>query len=125
MAGDKKVTEFTTANPLVGDEIFPLIQAGQNKRVTLNGIKNFVSIGGSADLSDIVCSEIPTGNIDGTNRFFLTTNSFISSSVGVYCNGLRLMPGVSRDYVLNAPNQIELNFVPQIGDTLLCDYIKD
>lgn len=67
-------------------------------------------------------NEIPSGAIDGVNTIFTTAFSFIISSLKIYLNGLRQMPGITFDYTITGPNQFTFNAAPRSGSQLLVDY---
>jgi hypothetical protein len=66
-----------------------------------------------------VKNEIPTGNMDGSNRLFILKNIPIQNSLSVYDTGIRLRP--DWDYTLNN-NQITLEYTPELNSWILVDY---
>jgi len=43
--------------------------------------------------------EKPTGDIDGVNKVFTTSQGYVSGTLLVFLNGIALTPGASDDYV--------------------------
>lgn len=68
-----------------------------------------------------VYNEIPGGAVDGTNRAYTTTNTFVAASTAVYINGLREWLG--RDYIETSSTVITLSAAPVNGDTIRIDYL--
>jgi hypothetical protein len=77
---------------------------------------------GAASVVAFVDSEVPAGNVDGTNTLFtLTPAPFPTSSVAVWRNGVFLTPGVNftvSGSALTFPGAT----TPQIGDIILASY---
>lgn len=69
-------------------------------------------------------NEIPTGVIDGVNTTFYTEHRFFNDSCQIYLNGLRLIPGLSFDYIIPNDQSFVLNYVPLPGDILTVDYFR-
>lgn len=76
------------------------------------------------DDNSIVDNEIPTGVVNNINTVYTTTDAFISTSLKLYYNGLRQIPGASNDFTVTAGNEFTMTFAPNTGDTLLADYRK-
>ena len=70
----------------------------------------------------IVYNEIPTGDINGTNKIFTTINNFKTTTTQVFLNGLRMRLGASYDYQEIGNTQIEFNTAPRTNSQLLLDY---
>ncbi len=64
-------------------------------------------------------SEIPTGNVDGSNSSFHLSVLPYPDTLKLYKNGIRLANNV--DYTLNS-QQIAFIAAPQNGDSLIADY---
>lgn len=71
-----------------------------------------------------ITGEIPSGDIDGMNITFITSNNYVTESLRVSLNGLRLSRGVGNDYVESTPDTFIMNYTPLPGDTLEVDYQK-
>ncbi len=66
----------------------------------------------------IVCNEVP---INSENNIFITTYPFITGSLMVYLNGIRLLPGIDNDfYELNQNSFVIADFIT--SDTIIVDY---
>ena len=102
----------------VGNDIILIEDSADsfNKKKIIVG--NLPGGGGSSQVD----SEIPTGDVDGVNAIFTLAFTYVPGTVKLYHNGLRLTPGGSYDYTETIGNTVTLNFAPEIGDSLLCDY---
>jgi hypothetical protein len=77
---------------------------------------------GAASVVAFVDSEVPAGNVDGTNTLFtLTPAPFPRSSVAVWRDGLFLTPGVNFT-VSGSALTFAGSATPQIGDIILASY---
>jgi len=76
-------------------------------------------------LSTIGHNVTPGGTIDGVNTTFTTPDVFISGTLKVYYNGLRLRAGVDYDEAVSYDGFEMLYVIPMdTSNWLLCDYIK-
>ena len=75
-------------------------------------------------LKNIINEEDLSSQIDGIVTEFTLANTFYVESVKVYLNGLRQQKGLGKDYIEVSPNKIEFNYIPEVDDILLVDYIK-
>jgi len=72
--------------------------------------------------SDVICNEIPSGAVDGSNTTYTLANIPAAGTVEVYLNGLLQEPGSGKDYTISG-NTITFALAPEAGDILLCSYI--
>lgn len=86
----------------------------------------WILIGGSGIITTltVIFGEVPSETIDGVNVNFTTSVDYVSGSLRVYQNGLRLKEGASNDYITTGTNGIQFNDAPETGDILIIDYIK-
>lgn len=83
--------------------------------ILLQLIQNTSIIGPGGDL---IRGEIPTGDIDGSNKVYQTANAY--SELAVYLNGVRQQ--VTLDYTLTTANTFTMNVAPLPGDIVTVDY---
>lgn len=81
-----------------------------------------ISGGGGGSGDQTVYNEIPTGAINGINDNFTTFYNYKPVSLRVYLNGLRQLE--SSDYIETGANSLEFIATPQIGDSVIIDYIR-
>lgn len=74
--------------------------------------------GGGGGGTSMVLGEVPTGAIDGSNRFYTTAGAF--NALEVFLNGLRLQEAI--DYETLSSTTFSLFEIPIVGDTLVIDY---
>lgn len=86
-------------------------------------LKGMVILGNATVGANFVWNENHSNEIDGINAVFVMDNSFVAGFTKVKYNGQELTLGV--DYQEKSDTEIELLFVPVIGDTLIFDYLKD
>ncbi len=79
----------------------------------------------------LVVGEIPSGDIDGSNKIFTTAHKFAESSMRVHFNGQRLTEGTTEDYTLSESggsgsgfDTITLALAPVSPDVVLVDYAR-
>lgn len=72
--------------------------------------------------SKIVKNEIPSGEIDGVNRYFTLAHEYEPNSLLITLNGLKLK--INSDYIELGSNLIMMLEPPQEGDELIVDYIR-
>jgi len=109
LAGGGTHIEFSFI-PDVGQDLF-IVYLGKELQVA-------PSVGGGVNFVD---EELPTGAINGINMVYTTANNFITTSVKIYYNGLRISALLS-DFTITGSNQFTLSFAPQVGDILVVDY---
>jgi hypothetical protein len=84
------------------------------------------SIGTGVPIGDMIFGETPTGAINGTNDEFTLAEVPHQDTIRVYLNGVRMREGGSNDYEVMADTiMFQSGQIPQTGDILLVDYIKD
>lgn len=85
------------------------------------GVLGSITWGQVTDKPVIVLNEAPTGNINGTNKTFVTNSFFLDGAIWVFLNGLKLN---FNDYSVIDQHTIQLVDAPFAGDVLIVDYIK-
>jgi len=73
--------------------------------------------------ADVICNEIPTGDINGANTDYELANTPETGTVQVYLNGSLQAPGSGKDYQISGTT-ITFAEAPDTGDVLLVSYIK-
>lgn len=76
-----------------------------------------MSGGGSSNLSTF--NETPGGTIDGSNTAFTTAAGYLSTTLRVYLNGIRL---AGSDYTETGSSTFSMTLAPLTGDLLRVDY---
>lgn len=71
--------------------------------------------------SNLIYSEIPAGNINGSNMIFTLSNTPIAGTLALYYNGQRLQ--LTTDYTLSG-KIITMILAPLTGSTIMADYQK-
>jgi hypothetical protein len=66
--------------------------------------------------------ETPAGAINGSNKIFTLTNTYLAGLLGVYLNGLRQRP--TGDYTETGSQSFQFVNAPLSGDSISVDYIK-
>ena len=66
-------------------------------------------------------NEVPSGSINSSNTSFTVVTAPSSGTLKLYHNGFRLTVGSRNDFTISSTT-ITMNFAPESGDTLLCDY---
>lgn len=74
--------------------------------------------------ADVICNEIPTGLINGSNVTFVTLNTPVAGTVEVYLNGLLQAPGVGMDYTISG-STITFVKAPKNNNDVYVSYIID
>jgi hypothetical protein len=70
-------------------------------------------------------NEIPVGLVDGVNMVYQTQNVFYAGTLTVYLNGIKLLPGIGRDYEILPNNQgFVMNYAPLVGDIVDVSYFR-
>lgn len=83
----------------------------ENGSVSLETIVSLIS-------NIIIYNEVPTNS---ENNIFITNYPFITGSLMVYLNGIRLLPGIDNDfYELNQSSFIVADFIA--SDSIIVDY---
>jgi len=73
-------------------------------------------------LATVTINEVPSGDIDGSNKEFTLANTPLEDSERVYLNGLLQEPGSGKDYTIDG-NKITFATAPESGDVLLVSYL--
>jgi len=93
--------------PQIGFNLY-LIYLGRELAVPTGG-------GGSGDF---IANEFPVGLINGINKTYSTAFGFVSGSLKVYQNGLRMTPGAGNDFVVTGASSFEFIIAPDSGDVM-------
>lgn len=83
------------------------------------GAESEIGTGGGG-ATTLVQGEVPAGTINGVNAVFTTAAAFVTGSIRVYKNGIRLKGG-GADYTENIQG-FTMVTPPATGTVLLCDY---
>lgn len=113
---DISVTEFT---PTTRGAV-PPSGGGTTKFIRADGVWA-VPPGGGA-VSAQIFGETPTGLIDGVNKTFTASNSYVANTLAVYLNGLRQRR--AGDYNETGATTFGFLNAPLPGDSLSIDYTK-
>jgi len=73
-------------------------------------------------LATVTINEVPSGDIDGSNKEFTLSNTPLEDSERVYLNGLLQEPGSGKDYTIDG-NKITFTIAPESGDVVLVSYL--
>jgi len=73
-------------------------------------------------LSEMIVSEVPTGDINGSNVTYTLANTPLANTDMVYLNGLLQERGVGDDYTISG-DTITFVVAPATGDILLVTYL--
>ncbi len=78
----------------------------------------------TADGTEQVFEDVPSGVIDSANDTFVLSSTPITGTVQLFKNGLRMRSGASNDYTISTAT-ITFNAaqIPQTGDSLFADYL--
>jgi hypothetical protein len=118
---DRKISQLPTAEPLTGSELIPIVQNGQNKRITVSDIASVAGFISSA--SELIVRETPSGLIDGINKVFTLSNTPALNSEQVFLNGILQEANPAGDYTITA-DEITFNRAPDSGWTLFVNYLN-
>jgi len=69
-----------------------------------------------------IANEIPNGIIDGINKFFILNNIPLNDVI-VRLNGLTIVPGIDKDYIISS-DTIEFIKPPKIGNEVVVSYFS-
>jgi hypothetical protein len=72
--------------------------------------------------ANFVCGETPIGVLDGVNKVFTASSTFLSDTLEVYLNGLRQRQ--TADYDELSTTQFQFVLAPLASDSISIDYIK-
>jgi len=73
-------------------------------------------------LGGMLCNEVPSGLINGSNTNYTLANTPVTNSLTVFLNGLMQEPGGGNDYSLSGLT-ITFATAPESGDILLANYL--
>jgi len=73
-------------------------------------------------LGGMLCNEVPSGLVNGSNTTYTLANTPVTDSLTVFLNGLMQEPGGGNDYTL-ATATITFATAPESGDILLANYL--
>lgn len=105
------------------DIVFSFVpQIGFNLYIIYLGRELAVPTGGGG--GDFITNEVPIGLINGINKTYSTSFNYLSGTLKVFQNGLRMAPGATNDFIEISANVFEFNIAPSIGDIIIVDYEK-
>jgi hypothetical protein len=78
--------------------------------------------GSGGGAANFICGETPVGLIDGINRVYTASATFVSGTLEVYLNGLRQRE--VDDYDEISTTQFQFVTAPKTGDSISIDYLK-
>ena len=81
-----------------------------------------ISVTDAVNEADVICNEIPTGNINSINVTFAIANAPVTGTVEVYLNGLLQAPGAGLDYTI-VGQTITFVKAPRTNSDLYVSYI--
>ena len=116
-------------NQMAGEIIALATKLGVNGSTNPNSIDKRLSdvqtqvnnLGAGFGSNTLYEGEVPTGAIDGINAAYTTANAFITGTLKVYRNGIRLRGG-GHDYTINGNYGFTMVAPPASGSNLLVDY---
>ena len=94
------------------------------ERNTWSASKIISEVLGNGDIFRYVYGEEVGGNIDGSNTTFNTLDKFVTSTLEVFLNGLRLEEGSQNDYIISDDQEFILNYTVYPGDNLKVNYLR-
>lgn len=77
----------------------------------------------SQKILDFVVNEVPSGNINGSNKNFTISSEPIEDEVFVKLNGLIQKEGTSEDFTISGTT-ITFNIPPKTGMKVLVSYFR-
>jgi hypothetical protein len=87
---------------------------------TWTEVGNILGPPGAAGGDTAVLGEVPSGAVNGVNTTFTTVGNFVSGSLAVFVNGVRLKNTL--DYNVTGANAFQMVAAPLTGDLLTVDY---
>lgn len=87
-----------------------------------NTVTGCIELQNTCGGDDVVVNDTFTGSINSSNTVFTTTYGYTSGTLMIYYNGIRLRK--TTDYTETTSRTFTLTFVPQTGDNLIVDYIR-
>ena len=119
---EKNITKKT---PTLEDTVFggDTENFGGIVRYDIDALINlFINANRGISHTNLIYNEVPIGLINGVNSIFTSVNNFIPEKIEIYLNGF--LQKIINDYQTIGTNTIQLNFSPNVGETLLINYIK-
>lgn len=77
----------------------------------------------SVSVANFIANEIPSGDINGSNKVFALAHTPISGTVHVHLNGMVQVPGSGLDYTI-AINVITFTKAPRSNSEILVHYLR-
>ena len=71
-----------------------------------------------------IVDETPGGTINGSNAAFTTANNYVTGTLAVYRDGIRLQQGATEDFTEDGANDFTMATAPETGSILLVDYTQ-
>ena len=71
-----------------------------------------------------IVDETPGGLINSSNTAFTTANNYVTGTLAVYQNGVRLEEGAGNDFTEGGTNAFTMLTAPTTGDKLVVDYTQ-
>jgi hypothetical protein len=81
--------------------------------------------GGKVLGNNLIIEEVLTPQIDGLKTLFDIGNNYVSGTMMVYVNGLRVQKGIGNDYIEVGNNQIDFSYVITVTEKIWIDYVKN
>jgi len=81
------------------------------------------SVQHNVQVADLICNEIPSGVIDGSNVTFTLAHTPVLGTVQIDLNGIVQSPGSGKDYTI-AVNVITFIKAPRANSEILAHYVK-
>jgi hypothetical protein len=117
------LTSNITSVDFVGAGVTATNSAGA-VTVTITGSTGGVPVN-TAIVNNTTYSEVPTGDVDGVNTVYTTSQDFINGSEFLFHNGLLMRKGALFDYTRTAADEITFTGAPLTGDFILISYVNE
>lgn len=117
------LTSNITSVDFVGAGVTATNSAGA-VTVTITGSTGGVPVN-TAIVNNTTYSEVPTGDVDGINTVYTTSQNFINGSEFLFHNGLLMRKGALFDYTRTAADEITFTSAPLTGDFVLISYVNE
>jgi hypothetical protein len=117
------LTSNITSVDFVGAGVTATNSAGA-VTVTITGSTGGVPVN-TAIVNNTTYSEVPTGDVDGVNTVYTTSQDFINGSEFLFHNGLLMRKGALFDYTRTDADEITFTSAPLTGDFVLISYVNE
>jgi len=91
--------------------------------VTITGSTDGATINNSI-FSNSTYSQVPTGDVDGINTVYTTSQDFIDGSELLFHNGILMRKGGTYDYTTTGDDEITFTDAPLTDDFILISYVN-